>query len=535
MTHSTFKKAERYLFLLVIIINLLPLFHGGFFLTLDGPSHLYNGNLIFSLISGDNPMISHYFCFNTWNYTNWTGHFLLGFLNLFLPAWMAEKTILALILIFLPLAFRSFVKTFSPDNLLMTWIIFPLTWSQFLYNGFYNFLIGIIIMLVIFRMWIRPGFKKQWVSGFFIFLLLLLTALSHVFVFLLTVAIITGGTLWETIIDLAREKKGYRKKIIRTKLKALSKFFLFSIPGFIILIVYVLAPTKIDNPNLIVSDSLLVSLNSIRIGKPMIALLREEQMFTAKWFYWICLMLVVAWMIRWMLVVRDRKRTLSSGKRVTIIKKYDFLLISALLFIALFVIYDHWFEKGFYINDRFLFAAFLCLSLWIAIQHFPRWFSVLSIVMALTVNFGVMILRQPLLQYSRNTAQELVDVSRQIEPGGVVYPLNFSGNWLYGHIISYLGAEKDIVILDNYESEQVYFPLSWKEPDKELLKNLNASYPNVYSVMPDGQKAFDYILSMAENEAEGQEDFTAFKMILDSDYEVVTVSASGYIKLYKHK
>jgi hypothetical protein len=68
-----------------------------------------------------------------------------------------------------------------------------------------------------------------------------------------------------------------------------------------------------------------------------------------------------------------------------------------------------------------------------------------------------------------------------------------------------------LVIFDNYESEQVYFPLSWKEPDKEFFKNLNTSYPNVYSVLLNGQKAFDYILTLAESEAEGQADFTAFK------------------------
>jgi hypothetical protein len=27
-----------------------------------------------------------------------------------------------------------------------------------------------------------------------------------------------------------------------------------------------------------------------------------------------------------------------------------------------------------------------------------------------------------------------------------------------------------LVIFDNYESEQVYFPLSWKEADKEFSK-----------------------------------------------------------------
>lgn len=532
MKKSTFEKTERILFFLIILVNLFPLWGQSFFPTLDGPSHLYNGNLIFSLISGDNPTISHYFCFNTWNYTNWTGHFLLGFLNLFLPAWMAEKTILALILIFLPLAFRSLIKVFSPDNLLMTWIIFPITWSRFLHLGFYNFLIGTIIMLVILRIWTKQDFKKSWIKGLVLFLLLLLTALSHVFVFLLTVAIISGGTIWEIIIKINIEKKEQWQKIIRIKLLALAKFFLFSIPGFIILILYLFAPTKTDNSFRVVSDSLWTSLNCIRTGK---LLFNDEQIITAKWFYWICVMLAVSWMIRGLVIIRDRKRVKSSGKKSIVFKKQDYLLISALLFIIMFIIYDHWLERGLYINERFLFAAFIFLLLWISIQQFPRWFAVLSIVIALTANFVLMGLRQPLRQFLRTAVSELIDVSRKIEPGSVVYPVNFSSEWKLHHLTSYLGAEKDIIILNNYECEQSYFPLKWKDTEWNNLKIINYSYPKVQNILPDKQKAFDYILTQAENEAEGKKDFSVFKTLINSDYEVVAVSVTGYIKLYKHK
>ena len=58
-------------------------------------------------------------------------------------------------------------------------------------------------------------------------------------------------------------------------------------------------------------------------------------------------------------------------------------------------------------------------------------------------------------------AIDYVDVANHIEKNSVVLPINYSGNWLMAHFSNYLGVEKPIIILENYECLAGYFPLKW--------------------------------------------------------------------------
>ena len=57
-------------------------------------------------------------------------------------------------------------------------------------------------------------------------------------------------------------------------------------------------------------------------------------------------------------------------------------------------------------------------------------------------------------------------------------PLNYSDNWLVKHFSNYLGVEKPMIILENYESDKGYFPVNWNRKSKPNLlvgsQNLNS-------------------------------------------------------------
>src|SRR5690606_9290103 len=42
-------------------------------------------------------------------------------------------------------------------------------------------------------------------------------------------------------------------------------------------------------------------------------------------------------------------------------------------------------------------------------------------------------------------------------------PLNYSTNWLHSIFSNYLGSNKLVLVLDNYEAGTPHFPLKWKE------------------------------------------------------------------------
>jgi hypothetical protein len=72
--------------------------------------------------------------------------------------------------------------------------------------------------------------------------------------------------------------------------------------------------------------------------------------------------------------------------------------------------------------------------------------------------------------------QSIVKASRFIPENAVVLPLNFSKNWLAGNYDNYLGIDKPMVILHNYEASTGYFPVHWnrEKMPNTLLGNQNS-------------------------------------------------------------
>ena len=71
---------------------------------------------------------------------------------------------------------------------------------------------------------------------------------------------------------------------------------------------------------------------------------------------------------------------------------------------------------------------------------------------------------------------ELVSAGKYIQPNTVVLPVNFARggkdiygqvvtdrNWIFTHQTAYLGLEKPLIIIDNYEANTGYFPIGWQK------------------------------------------------------------------------
>jgi hypothetical protein len=59
-------------------------------------------------------------------------------------------------------------------------------------------------------------------------------------------------------------------------------------------------------------------------------------------------------------------------------------------------------------------------------------------------------------------ATDYVNAAAFIPEGSVVLPLNYSGNWLHSNFPGFAGADRNLLVLDNYEADMLYFPLHWK-------------------------------------------------------------------------
>ena len=124
-----------------------------------------------------------------------------------------------------------------------------------------------------------------------------------------------------------------------------------------------------------------------------------------------------------------------------------------------------------------------------------------------------------------------------MKENSVVLPVNMSDNWLELHFSNYLGVDKPLVILENYEASVGWFPVKW---DTERLPRLQAAGTDQIqglswlSNLSAGQtRQIDYIFVYGNiNKLEADQWFQ-LREVLNVGYKLVFTSADKYVALYE--
>ena len=451
---------ESYLFLLVTIINLLPVLSVHYFVTLDGPAHLYNANLINTLLSNKSELVSQYFAFNSNLVPNWTGHLLLMAFNAVLPGVAAEKLFLCILLAGIPLAFRTFIKTISPDNYLLSYLIFPFTYSFFLYLGFYNFLTGVLFMFITLTYWLHSC--DQMSIKRFVILSLLITAtwFSHIYAFGIMLLMIAIQTVFRTFMD---GMNGSFKDAITAAFKRSAWLLGASAIGLILFFKYMSANAPVSG-NYLTTEELTGYLKNLR---PLISYNSAEERYTVKFLYLLFALGAIAFYIR----INGLKRPVGSsiaGKVMSFIKvnlhsSDAWLLAFAAMLVLYFKLPDSDGQAG-YVSMRTAFLFFLFFIAWLAAQPFPKWLAVIGISVSLWCSYKLLDYRSEVCKELSDMVSELDAINSDVKDNTVVLTLNRHPNWIYGHVSNYLGVDRPLVMLENYEAPLSYFPLVWNRP-----------------------------------------------------------------------
>ena len=226
-----YQSYEKYFFYVLILVFLIPLLFIKYFPTVDGPAHLYNANLLRHLWLNDQSSLNSFFDINSGWSSNWINHLWDVLMGTFLPSWMVEKSLLIVYVVLLPLSFRYLVKNLQKgknETPISVYLIFPFIYSFPLCIGFYNFCIGLPILLFALGYWIKNhdtiNIKKV------ISLLLLSTLLyfSHLFNFLLFGLILLVFEIQQLILQ---------KKLIVT-LRKLLMLLIACLPGLALTMVF---------------------------------------------------------------------------------------------------------------------------------------------------------------------------------------------------------------------------------------------------------------------------------------------------------
>jgi hypothetical protein len=137
------RRAEPWMFLVLLIAQLAVIWSLPAFLTLDGPGHIYNMHALSDLLANDHSVYAPWYEPNLALLPNWISYVLAQpVLNLFSPA-QIEQWLVSWSVIALAMGFRYFFRSIDSAKPWGSWLIFFFTFHGPLLNGFLNFSIGL--------------------------------------------------------------------------------------------------------------------------------------------------------------------------------------------------------------------------------------------------------------------------------------------------------------------------------------------------------------------------------------------------------
>lgn len=537
MIARKFDKLEKYVFLTVIAISLLPVLTNMFLPTMDGAAHLYNSNLINALLFENNPQIHEFFVLNQEPVPNWIGHFILAVFNLFLPSFVAEKILVLFYLIAFPLSFRALLKTIHPENyVVFSYLIFPFSYSFLFLLGFYNFSIALLLLFITLNYWIKNEdhlFSKK--SIFVLFLLTTLTYFSHIFIFGLLLFFIGVHIVTKAVMTLVDNYPLQVKEAGKSVLKKSGIVLLSAFVPLLLLLNYFLSRDTPGNANFLEYSELIKWLKEIR---PIIVYdFVFEATYTKKIFYVLMAMTVVSLYLQITGRFFSRGNPSPSAKGKIVLSNFWMVLaLSMLLFY--FVLPDSDGAAGF-VSVRLGLLFFIVLIIWLSTQRLPKWFTILGVLVVLYCNLRLTVYYSSVIRDLDKVAVECYEMSEQIAPNSVVLPLNYSDNWLAPHFSNYLGVDKPMVILENYECATGYFPVKWNEA-KIPATLLGTTPPEQYSCLEwksnaqsSLKKPIDYVFILGDIDSGTDSCTASIKENLEQNYSLISKTENS--QLFKRK
>lgn len=446
------KLFEKYLFLLLVLIHLFPVLSVKFFVTLDGPSHTNNASLVLRLIKGDG-VASGFFRINSEPEPNWSGHALMAFMNQFYSSRKAEKIYQVLCICIFLVFFRKLVLTVNPKAAWASYLAFPFAYSLPFHFGFYNFCFGLALLFFSQSYFLSVKNKLTVKNSIILFLLATVLYFSHLF-------IISAFMLFAFVFSVNRNLIFHPGKAELKKAAAMALPFL---PALFLMINFLLKKKVVDEefnysiPFAELTEWLLHC-------RPLITLVYESEMpFSTIISCALGLLLAVA---LWHVLVTGKSR-------------FNRWALFTIVLLAGYYFIPDGLASGSFISIRLLLLFCLFLMVWLSTVYIPKSVRATAVAATMAVSFYFLYYHYGHAKNLGNDAGELFSVTEKIENGSVVLPLNYSANWLHSNISGYIGAEKNIIILDNYEAAKPQFPVKWKEgmnPYK-LLGNFSGRKP----------------------------------------------------------
>lgn len=217
------------------------------------------------------------------------------------------------------------------------------------------------------------------------------------------------------------------------------------------------------------------------------------------------------------------------------IKQTDLWLILSVLFGYLYFVSPFENEFGGLIIQRIELIFYLLFVLWLICQPIAKYISWMIVLGVSIFHLNQMKKNREEIFLLQESTNEYQIVAQKIKPNSVVFPINYSANWLNLHTSNYFTSDQPSILLENYECNNDYFPLQWKKknlPDPTIQgKSLNDFYGSNWVQKGTSPRAVDYVLVFGTRPADLSPDFQELHQLISAGYK--NIYQSNQIGLFE--
>lgn len=535
---------ERMLFFVLLALNLVPLWSVHYFLTGDGPCHLYNAKVLVDFFQGGDAKAFYapWMYLNTALEPNWFGHATMaGLMSLGFQPYLAEKFLQTFYVLAFGLGLRFMIRQLNPNGLFLSTFGLLLSYHFVFLMGFYNYTCSLAIMLWVTGYWLK--YRQNWTTGRILIQALgwLVLYFCHPIGLLISFLIIGSVLVTELGIHWYRENQSERSAYLKSFWKNTLAMLLAALPVLLLFAEYIVRKGLNPSPRSESSHRMWVDFREFSA----LSIISSSERFWAIGIA-VLFLLMAIWAV------------------TSMIKRRTFRWTDALFVVFVLLLLLYFFQPGGVAGAgvlaiRLQLLPYLTLLLWLSTIDFAP--KAQKAVLGLTsiIFIAFLIIRMPHYRLASEAAEEIVSAASVIPDHVSVLPLSFDLNglapngkqvsdriWLFMHAGDYIGTERTVVMLGNYEAATHNFPLIWN-PERnpfELLGKDGGYFegqPPIANLLDYPQKSnhatIDYVVTWCLDQQKfGEHPFVLdMKRQLEQGYDWIFTSKSGLVKVFRRK
>lgn len=548
---------------LLLIVCQLPVWLLDHFPTQDGPSHLSTAVGLAQLESGTNPELGAFFEANWRIQTNQLAAIFLRTMVELVPPATAEKLLVALIVVLFPLALFYLLSSRGAPHTFVLILALPLIFMKVVHLGFYNYVIGLILLCFSLGYYLRYCERLRPVHLVCLAFLLLATYFAHV-------AAAAHAAIFVAALMTARLIVHAPRRDDQVRPRGAAAFVAGQRGAVLLLCAIVVAAAVVVHLDLLRPVFQAVDLSLGTLGKKVLHLAAASFLVSFGVQDFLFGLVFNAVLLGFVVICMWRD---ASGEG----RLHDpDVCIAILILVSAYAVMPF----QYYLTDRFMPLIYIGLLLWLGTarlsQALRRWFTTASVALCL----AAVAYRLPVLLELDEQLAEYISVAGRIEQGRTLYALEdpfpkpkvtldhlagllglargasgaAPGNDPFAFVDPLRNAEEYVAIaseavsLSNYQARFAFFPLRIRpgrdpypylrlDPESAPEGRANAPFDlEAYEAVPGNR--IDYILVRTDFYRD-MGDFAAGRTALrtlESRYRLAYVSRPrGLLRVYRRK